>query len=98
MQQRIINRVENDPHYRNYLNANAVEPDSTPTDAVIVAARQITKTISAKAIVTFSLRGTTVLRASKLRPRVPILALCPFVSDTFVDEYMESATEICFFY
>ena len=78
MQQRIINRVESDPHYRAYLDANAPEPDATPTDALIVAARQIAKTINAKALVSFSLRGTTVLRASKKRPSVPIMALCPF--------------------
>ena len=78
MQQRIINRVESDPHYRSYLNANEPEPESTPTDAMIVAARQIAKTIKAKALVSFSLRGSTVLRASKNRPSVPIMALCPF--------------------
>lgn len=78
MQQRIINRVESDPHYRNYLNANSHKPDNTPTDAMIVAARQIAQTISAKAIVCFSLRGSTVQRASKKRPPVPIMALCPF--------------------
>jgi pyruvate kinase len=78
MQQRIINRVESDPHYRAYLDANAPDPEETPTDAMIVAARQISKTIKAKALVSFSLRGTTVLRASKKRPSVPILALCPF--------------------
>lgn len=78
MQQRIINRVESDPHYRNYLDSNAPDPENTPTDAIIVAARQISKTIGAKAIACFSLRGTTVLRASKKRPNVPILALCPF--------------------
>lgn len=78
MQQRIINRVEGDPHYRSYLNANEPQPDDTPTDAIIVAARQISKTIKAKALVTFSLRGSTVLRASKKRPSVPIMALCPF--------------------
>jgi pyruvate kinase len=78
MQQRIINRVESDKHYRSYLNQNAPIPDDTPTDAIITAARQIAKTIKAKAIVVFSLRGTTVLRASKTRPGVPIMALCPF--------------------
>ncbi len=36
MQQRIINRVESDPHYRSYLDANTNEPDKTPTDAMIV--------------------------------------------------------------
>jgi len=78
MQQRIINRVEGDPHYRAYLDANEPQPDATPTDAMIVAARQIAKTIGAKALVSFSLRGSTVLRASKYRPAVPIMALCPF--------------------
>jgi len=78
MQQRIINRVEGDGHYRKYLNNNAPNPENTPTDAIITAARQVSKTISAKAIVSFSLRGSTVLRASKSRPSVPVLALCPF--------------------
>ena len=78
MQQRIINRVEGDIHYRKYMDQDAPEPENTPTDAIIVAAKQISKTIGAKAIACFSLRGSTVLRASKNRPNVPILALCPF--------------------
>jgi len=53
-------------------------PDSTPTDAIIVAARQIAQTINAKAIVCFTLGGTTALRASKKRPDVPVLAISPF--------------------
>mmetsp|Transcript_4768 Transcript_4768/g.7251 ORF Transcript_4768/g.7251 Transcript_4768/m.7251 type:complete len:589 (-) Transcript_4768:69-1835(-) len=78
MQQRIINRVESDRHYRNLLDQTLSEPENTPTDAIIAAARQIAKTINAKGIITFSLRGSTVLCASKGRPSVPILALCPF--------------------
>ena len=78
MQQRIINRVEGDSHYRSYINQNSPTPDTTPTDAIITAGRQICSTINAKAMVCFSLRGTTVMRASKMRPSVPILALCPF--------------------
>ena len=78
MQQRIINRVEGDSHYRSYIQQNAPTPDTTPTDAIITAGRQICSTINAKAMVCFSLRGTTVMRASKMRPTVPILALCPF--------------------
>lgn len=80
MQQRIINRVESDSHYRSYLDTRTPIPEKTPTDAIISAARQISHTVNGKAIVCFSLRGTTVLRASKTRPRVPVLALCPFVS------------------
>jgi len=78
MQQRIINRVEGDDHYRNALSNSRPAPDSTPSDAIITAARQIADTINGKAIVCFSLRGSTVLRASKGRPGVPILAISPF--------------------
>ena len=78
MQQRIINRVEADPHYRDYLEQLYTNVDKTPTDAIISAAQHVSKTISAKAMVCFSLRGSTVLRASKSRPSVPIMALCPF--------------------
>lgn len=78
MQQRIINRVESDRHYRSVLASNQPAPDKTPADAIIAAARQIAGTIQAKAIVCFSLRGSTVLRAAKGRPGVPILAISPF--------------------
>ena len=78
MQQRIINRVEGDSHYRNMLAEGAPKPENTPADAIIAAARQIADTIRAKAIVCFSLRGSTVLRAAKGRPGVPILAISPF--------------------
>ena len=78
MQQRIINRVEGDSHYKNVLASNAPVPDNTPADAIITAAKQISETISAKSIVCFSLRGSTVLRAAKGRPGVPILAISPF--------------------
>ena len=78
MQQRIINRVESDKHYRKALAANLPDQTSTATDAIITAARQISDTISAKAIVCFSLRGSTVLNAAKGRPNVPILGITPF--------------------
>lgn len=78
MQQRIINRVEGDLHYKNVLSQNTPAPESTPADAIITAAKQISDTIGAKSIVCFSLRGSTVLRAAKGRPGVPILAISPF--------------------
>lgn len=79
MQQRIINRVESDPHYRSYLNQLTTKKESaTPTDAVTIAARQIASTVRAKSIVTFTLQGSTALRASQERPPVPILAITPF--------------------
>ena len=78
MQQRIINRVESDDHYRNALLSNQPVSGDTPTDAIITAAKQIADTIKAKSIVCFSLRGSTVLRAAKGRPGVPILGISPF--------------------
>lgn len=51
--------------------------DGTSAAAIILAARQIARTVNAKAIVSFTVGGTTALRASKKRPDVPILAISP---------------------
>ena len=77
MQQRIINRVEQDPHYHQYLQSFEPSHDSSSAAAIIIAARQIARTTGAKAIVSFTVGGTTALRASKKRPDVPILAISP---------------------
>jgi pyruvate kinase len=79
MQQRIINRVEGDPHYQKYLQSFEPGHDSSAAAAIIIAARQIARTVKAKAIVSFTVGGTTALRASKKRPDVPILAISPLL-------------------
>jgi len=78
MQQRIINRVESDPHYRAYLNQLVRAKKETAADAITTAASQIAQTTNAKAIVCFTLQGSTVRRASQERPTVPVLAITPF--------------------
>eukprot|EP00571_Detonula_confervacea_P010807 CAMPEP_0172300572 /NCGR_PEP_ID=MMETSP1058-20130122/2633_1 /TAXON_ID=83371 /ORGANISM="Detonula confervacea, Strain CCMP 353" /LENGTH=589 /DNA_ID=CAMNT_0013010391 /DNA_START=38 /DNA_END=1803 /DNA_ORIENTATION=+ len=78
MQQRIINRVEGDSHYRSYLNQLSMSKKDTAADAIAAAACQIAQTTNAKAIVCFTLQGSTVLRASQERPTVPILGITPF--------------------
>lgn len=78
MQQRIINRVEGDPHYRRYLGQLSMSKQNTAADAISTAACQIAQTTEAKAIVCFTLQGSTVLRASQERPTVPILGITPF--------------------
>lgn len=78
MQQRIINRVESDPHYRSYLDQLSVSTNNSAADAITTAARQIAQTTNAKAIVCFTLQGSTVLRTSQERPSVPILGITPF--------------------
>ena len=79
MQQRIINRVESDPHYQQYLQSFEPQHDSSSAAAIILAAKQIARTVGAKAIVSFTVGGTTAQRASKKRPDVPILAISPLL-------------------
>ena len=81
MQQRIINRVEGDPHYDRYLQS--FEPhheENSSASAIIIAARQIARTINAKAIVSFTCGGSTALKASQSRPAAPILAISPILA------------------
>ncbi|MGB0935582.1 MAG: pyruvate kinase [Alphaproteobacteria bacterium] len=75
MMNRIITKVESDPIYREELNHKRYNPEPTEADAITMAANQVSRTISAKAIVTYTTIGSTTLRASRERPQVPILAL-----------------------
>ncbi len=74
---RIIAKVEGDSHHRTLMEANQVSPENTISDAISAAARQIAYTVKAKAIVTYTSRGTTTLRAARERPEAPILCLTP---------------------
>eukprot|EP00923_Selenidium_pygospionis_P054577 GHVN01095115.1.p1 GENE.GHVN01095115.1~~GHVN01095115.1.p1 ORF type:complete len:653 (+),score=119.16 GHVN01095115.1:54-2012(+) len=81
MQQRIIQRVEQDPLYWRVMQATGADPSgSTSIDAISEAARSVAAAIKAKAIVSFTVRGATVKRASRARPHVPILAISPCAS------------------
>ncbi len=75
MMDRIIRRVEKDPYYRVMLNAQQNQPEATASDAITMAANQVSRTIRAKAIVTYTDSGSTTLRAARERPEAPILAL-----------------------
>lgn len=74
---RIIARVEQDPRLRQLLESDHADPEATSADAITAAARQVAHTVRAKAIVTYSMTGSTTLRASRERPEVPILGLTP---------------------
>ncbi|MBM3555174.1 MAG: pyruvate kinase, partial [Alphaproteobacteria bacterium] len=75
MMERIIHRVEIDPHYRKMLDSSHEAPEATPADAITAAAHQVARTIRAKAIVTYTTSGSTTLRAARERPTVPVLCL-----------------------
>ncbi|KAL3810297.1 LOW QUALITY PROTEIN: hypothetical protein ACHAXA_007021 [Cyclostephanos tholiformis] len=80
MQQRIINRVEGDPHYSLYLTSNRPKiTDGTSASAIILAARQIATNVNAKCIASFTVGGNTARLASMKRPEQPILAISPLI-------------------
>jgi len=74
---RVGAKVEQDPHYRTYIDSVRPTPEATSADAITTAARQVAQTIKAAAIVTYTSSGSTALRAARERPAVPILALTP---------------------
>ncbi|WP_341705661.1 pyruvate kinase, partial [Ferrovibrio sp.] len=73
----IATAVEHDPLYRGIMEAEHANPEHTVPDAITAAARQVAETISAAAIVTYTMSGSTALRAARERPRSPILCLTP---------------------
>jgi pyruvate kinase len=77
MMNRIIERVELDPKYRQITDAGRLDPEETAADAISAAARQVAHTISAVAIITYTTTGSTTLRAARERPEVPIISLTP---------------------
>lgn len=78
MMDRIIKSVEQDSHYRSIIDRRT--PEATSADAITAAARQVSNTISAAAIVTYSATGSTTLRAARERPNAPILGLTPLLA------------------
>ncbi len=77
MMDRIITTVERDPRHRMMVDTDQADPERTGADAITAAARQVARTLRAAAIVTYSMSGTTTLRAARERPEVPILGLTP---------------------
>ena len=79
---RIIERVEADPLYRQFLEAShsANLPGETDiADAVCCAMRRAVALLQARAIVCCTHSGHTSLRAARERPEAPILSLTPLL-------------------
>ncbi|MET3589232.1 pyruvate kinase [Bartonella silvatica] len=79
MMDRIARQIEQDPTYAAQVGAQHPTPESTGTDAISLAARQIAETLKLAAIVAYTASGTTGIRASRERPNRPIIALSPIV-------------------
>lgn len=75
MMNRIITSTEQNPAYHRTVHALNPRPEPTGADAITAAAAQVSETISAAAIVSYTMSGSTALRAARERPNVPILLL-----------------------
>ncbi len=75
MMDRVIARVEQDEDWRRLMDASRPAPERSSAGAIATAARQVSETIDAKVIGTFSSTGSTTLRVARERPHCPILGL-----------------------
>ncbi|WP_019219429.1 pyruvate kinase [Bartonella florencae] len=79
MMDRIARHIEQDHTYATQIGAAHPAPQTTGTDAISLAARQIAETLALAVIVAYTTSGTTGVRASRERPNRPIIALSPIV-------------------
>jgi pyruvate kinase len=77
MMDSIADAVERDPAHGDRVHFTVTRPDPTTADALAEAAKSIAKTVSASAIVCFTLSGSTARRIARERPPVPIMGLTP---------------------
>jgi len=71
----VAREVENDPTYRQIIEASRTAARTTVADGIVAAAREIAETTDIKAICCFTQSGTTALLTARERPRVPIIAM-----------------------
>ncbi len=77
MMNSIANAVERDPGYAARVHFTETRPDPTTADALAEAAGEIANTVSAAAIICFTMSGSTARRVARERPSVPLLVLTP---------------------
>lgn len=81
MMNRILERTESDPSYRQILKAVAPRERATTTDAIGAAIGAMSGILPVSATVTYTTSGATALCVARERPSSPILSLTP---DQFV--------------
>jgi pyruvate kinase len=76
----VAREVEQDPTYREIIEASRVVENHSIAAGIVSAAREIAETTEIKAICCFTQSGTTALLTARERPRVPIIAMTPLVN------------------
>ncbi|MGH6889475.1 MAG: pyruvate kinase [Rhizomicrobium sp.] len=79
MMDRIANAAESGSFFQSLMDAQRGAPEETTPDAIMAAVHQVTHTMHARAIVSWTKSGSTGLRAARERPEAPIIALTPSV-------------------
>ncbi|WP_160286330.1 pyruvate kinase [Pseudomonas knackmussii] len=77
MMAKIIRQVEAEPDYQGQLELNRPEPEATVSDAISCAIRRISRILPVAVLVNYTESGASTLRASRERPKAPILSLTP---------------------
>jgi pyruvate kinase len=75
----VAETVESDPIYREIIEASRSRSKGSTAEAIMSAAREVAETAQVSAICCFTHSGATAQLASREKPRVPILALTPYV-------------------
>jgi len=74
---RIIGAVEADPEFWKYFKQIELPHKATPEDAISQSVRGIAETLDCKAVLGYTLTGSTVQRISRQRPPCQIVCLTP---------------------
>lgn len=77
MMSKIIRQVENGPDFQNQLDVSRPQAEATASDAISCAIRRISAILPVAALVNYTESGASSLRASRERPKAPILSLTP---------------------
>ncbi len=77
MMSKIIRQVENGPDFQAQLDVGRPEAEATASDAISCAIRRISSILPVAALVNYTESGASSLRASRERPKAPILSLTP---------------------
>lgn len=80
MMNKIATAVEADPGYAERIHFTETLPDPTTADALAEASGNIAATVSASAIICFTMSGSTARRVARERPSVPLMTLTPQLS------------------
>jgi len=77
MMSKIIRQVENGPDFQAQLDVSRPQAEATASDAISCAIRRISGILPVAALVNYTESGSSSLRASRERPKAPILSLTP---------------------